>query len=55
MEWLKGIAALALVAGFIGVAFWKSRGVPPSVILQALTATPTTRRPIQIGDATSAR
>jgi hypothetical protein len=30
MEWIKGIAALALVFGFIGLAFWKSRGVPPS-------------------------
>jgi hypothetical protein len=30
MEWLKGIAALALVVGVIGFAFWKGRGVPPS-------------------------
>ena len=30
MEWVKGIAAFTLVFGFIGLAFWKSRGVTKS-------------------------
>jgi hypothetical protein len=30
MEWMKGLAAFALVFGFLGYAFWRSRGTPPS-------------------------
>ena len=30
MDWVKGITAFALFFGFIGLAFWKSRGVPKS-------------------------
>jgi hypothetical protein len=28
-EWLKPLAAFIVLAGFIGFAFWKSRGVRP--------------------------
>jgi hypothetical protein len=30
MAWIKGFAAFGLLFGFIGLAFWKSRGVQPS-------------------------
>lgn len=29
-EWLKATLALAVLTGFIGYAFWRSRGVKPS-------------------------
>jgi hypothetical protein len=29
-EWLKATLALAVLIGFIGYAFWRSRGVNPS-------------------------